>query len=310
MLRQANFSELQESLSLLELQRKLVAKCRTKFWIALLIAFVLIMLSTATKNRVVIMFTGVLVFVCFAIAARLSNKFKELKRVYNTAYKNWIISGLLKQVDAKLDFQATSGIGSHALIRSRLFDNIAGEYTTEDFVGGVLEKTWFAFAEVRVKRVKYYNDEGKKNTNFKGIFFCADFNKHFNGVTILRSKLGKEKVKPKGLSGRELVTLEKPEFNKVFGVYSTDQIEARYILTPSLMDRILDLHARTRVNMAISFVDSAVFIALPLKYNYFEAPVYKSLLQTNSINRDFDMLFSLCGIVKDLDLNTRIWTKY
>ena len=36
-------------------------------------------------------------------------------------------------------------------------------------------------------------------------------------------------------SKRQLIKLEDPEFEKLFAVYGDDQIEARYILTPALM---------------------------------------------------------------------------
>jgi hypothetical protein len=38
---------------------------------------------------------------------------------------------------------------------------------------------------------------------------------------------------------RKLIRLEDPRFEKEFCVYGEDQVEARYILTPSLMERIL-----------------------------------------------------------------------
>ena len=37
----------------------------------------------------------------------------------------------------------------------------------------------------------------------------------------------------------EEIELEDPEFMEHFRVYSTDQVEARYILSPSMMERLL-----------------------------------------------------------------------
>lgn len=51
-----------------------------------------------------------------------------------------------------------------------------------------------------------------------------------NGIT----KTFKDKKIPKGL---EKVTLEDPEFNEIFEVYSNDQVESRYLLTPAFMER-------------------------------------------------------------------------
>ena len=64
--------------------------------------------------------------------------------------------------------------------------------------------------------------------SLKGFFFIADFQKDFQGhTTILRNSLFKLS------SSGSRVKLENPDFEKTFDVYSTDQIEARYLLSPS-----------------------------------------------------------------------------
>ena len=54
----------------------------------------------------------------------------------------------------------------------------------------------------------------------------------------------------------ELVKLENPEFESEFAVYSDDQIESRYILSPSLMERILSFKKQTKKSIQLSFIDS------------------------------------------------------
>jgi hypothetical protein len=43
--------------------------------------------------------------------------------------------------------------------------------------------------------------------------------------------------------GLKRVGLEDPKFEKVFEVYGSDQVEARYLVHPVLMERLLDLEA-------------------------------------------------------------------
>ncbi len=47
------------------------------------------------------------------------------------------------------------------------------------------------------------------------------------------------------------IEMENPDFEKGFAVYGTDQVEARYILTPAMMGKILDF--RTKVGQDIFF---------------------------------------------------------
>jgi hypothetical protein len=52
-----------------------------------------------------------------------------------------------------------------------------------------------------------------------------------------------------------------------------------------------------------------MFIAFPLDKDYFEPPVFKSLLDQKSINEDLSVIRFMYDIIKELDLNTRIWGK-
>ncbi|WP_379087143.1 DUF3137 domain-containing protein [Pedobacter sp. UC225_65] len=106
-----------------------------------------------------------------------------------------------------------------------------------------------------------------------------------------------------------MVQLENDSFNKKFVTYSTDQIEARYILTPSMMEKINALDERSAYTVSVSFVNSSLYIAFPLNKNYFEPPVFKTLLKPDLLDDDMSVLSFMYDIIQELDLNTRIWTK-
>ena len=139
---------------------------------------------------------------------------------------------------------------------------------------------------------------------FKGFLFIADFHKDFQGeTTILRNSLFKLKM------GASRVKMESPEFEKVFDVFSTDQIEARYLITPSMMERMLKLDNHFKKGITISFRNSTILVAIPDSKNRFEADVWSSLNDMSLLKSDFAVLQSLLAIVEELNLNTRIWSK-
>ena len=105
------------------------------------------------------------------------------------------------------------------------------------------------------------------------------------------------------------VKLENPDFEKTFDVYSTDQIEARYLLSPSMMERLLALDREFNKNITISFRDSNILIAIPESRNHFEASIWKPMDDLSQLKNDFSMIHALVSIVEDLNLNTRIWSK-
>jgi hypothetical protein len=104
--------------------------------------------------------------------------------------------------------------------------------------------------------------------------------------------------------------LEDPEFEKHFVVYGTDQVEARYILSTALMQRILTLRNKVNKGISLSFIDSHVYIGLPIDRNLFEPPALWQSIDNYKQIEEYHYLVSLCmTIVEVLDLNTRIWTK-
>ena len=75
------------------------------------------------------------------------------------------------------------------------------------------------------------------------------------------------------------------------------------------MQRILQFREKTRSKIGLSFIQSEVFIAVPLSENLFEAPFFSSMIKYQMIDNFNRYLVLFIGIVEDLNLNTRIWTK-
>ena len=80
-----------------------------------------------------------------------------------------------------------------------------------------------------------------KRTIFQGLFIHLTMNKNFSGKTIVQADAGGvgNWLRDK-LGGMDTVNLEDPRFEKIFEVYSDDQIEARYLLTTSFMERLVE----------------------------------------------------------------------
>ncbi len=144
----------------------------------------------------------------------------------------------------------------------------------------------------------------------------ADFHKNFHGHTIVLPDtaekifgfLGK-KMQSWNFTRDEVVHVENAEFEKEFVVYSNDQVEARYILSISMLQRILDLKKKYNTNIYLSFINSKVFVAIQHNNNLFEPAFKESITNTDYIRKFYTELASCLSIVDDLSLNTRIWSK-
>lgn len=94
------------------------------------------------------------------------------------------------------------------------------------------------------------NRNGIKEGN--NIFFKIERKNLSNEETIISSS--KNQILDFQLAEKEIINLESIEFNKKFKVYSTSQIEARKILTPSFMEKLNDfclLKTVRSINMSI-----------------------------------------------------------
>jgi hypothetical protein len=230
----------------------------------------------------------------------------------NNAFKRQVLPILLTEIDPSLCYDVTGFVSEKEFKTSSLFSG-ADRYSGKDLVQGSVGSTRVCFSFVHAEEEyesRSTDSDGKSRTTtefrtiFEGLFFVADFNKHFFGRTLIKPKAVNFLSK---LFGSH-VALEDPEFNKFFTVTSTDQVEARYIMTPALMERLKSLRAKTGTFSA-SFVGGNLFMAVEMKSNAFEPDLSKSLVNGEQVQEILTNLRGVTTIVDDLGLNVRIWTK-
>jgi len=239
-----------------------------------------------------------------------------LSRGYVTDFKSLVIEKIVRFIDENLNYNPNGCIPKSTFMLSKIFTTKPNIYKGDDFVSGKVGATQIRFSELNAV---YESGSGKnrhRTTVFRGIFFIGDFNKHFIGETIvlpdtaekLFGRLG-QKLQSLNVFRGELVKLEDPEFESHFVVYGSNQVEARYILSTSLMERITEFKKKTGKKIYLSFIGSMVFVAVSYSRNLFEPKLFTTLLDFEPIKQYYQDLQLIIGIVDDLNLNTRIWSK-
>ncbi|SHH25659.1 DUF3137 domain-containing protein [Flavobacterium defluvii] len=307
---------LQEVLNALEVDRKKIAETYKTSYILFGLAALIIAVSIFIGLGGFAVILGIIPLI---VGIVMYFKINDEAIKYQVDYKTKVLASAFKNFDGNLTFAPQSGVPEYEFISSELFTTRPDRYNTEDLVSGIADKTSFWFAEVNAE---YKTETQTKNgtrtewhTIFEGIIFVADFNKNFEVSTVVRPKsfganLGAWFSKNVFSFGNtEVVQLENTEFDNKFVTYSRNQIEARYILTPAMMERILDLNSKSEETISISFIHSKMYIAFPLSHNYFEAPIHSSLLVPDLLTSDISIVKFMHDIVNELDLNTRIWGK-
>ena len=136
----------------------------------------------------------------------------------------------------------------------------------EDIVIGSHAGVQIAMLESR----QYVKGDRSERLVFHGLFLRLSMNKRFHGHTLVRADKGLFNwTQSKQNSGLRKVALEDPRFEKLFEVYGSDQIEARYLLTPSMMERLQELGALFEQPKGIeaAFYDNHLLLKIPLKDN-------------------------------------------
>lgn len=231
-------------------------------------------------------------------------------------FKERIIRRLISFLEPGLQYEPRGKIAQEDFLRSELFPAKPNVYKGDDRVWGTAGKTRIEFSEVLAQHVHRSGKTTTVHTIFRGLFFIADFNKHFRTKTFVLPDTAEKFLGHFGktlqsfnLARPALIVLDDPEFEKEFVVYGQDPIEARYILSPSLMERILRFRQKTGRKIFLSFVDSNLYAAVWMDRPLLEPKLFRSLLDFRTIQEYFEEIQLGVGLVEELNLNTRIWSK-
>jgi hypothetical protein len=262
-----------------------------------------------------------LVFCLFVCGAGATFVYRYLIRGYVHDFKLRIIKRIIEFVDPGLVYSPKMHISKVQFNSSRIFQRYPDRMRGDDLVEGTIGKTAVAFSEVHAEykthtTTRHGGRQKRYHTIFKGLFFKADFNKKFYGKTVVLPDTAEKIFGSLGSFFQKLnwtrgdfVKLDDPEFERYFVVYADDQIESRYVLSTSLMKRIVEFRKKTGKRVFLSFVGSEVFVAVPYKRPLFEPKVFTTITGFKTVREYFEDLQLALGIVEDLDLNTRIWSK-
>lgn len=322
-MRKRNLAELyrntlRDDLRVLDDERRGLLK--SLLWIAIpsLVSFAVILFGGLSATGIS---ENVYAFIwCIPVAIAL-HRWAKRWFAFRSKFKHRVIERLVKFYDPGLRYEPTLGITESQYEDSVIFLKDHDRYHSEDLVRGTLGRTAVSFSDVHTEYKTVHTDSDGRtqerwHTIFEGIFFTADFNKHFSGMTVVLPDTAEKYLgrignffqrRPTSRPG--LIKLEDPEFEREFVVYSHDQIEARYILSTSLMRRLLTFRRRHGSDVFLSFVDERVNVAIATGRDHFEPKLFSTIKDFPTIEAYFREIELFARIVEDLDLNTRIWTK-
>ncbi|MBO4998604.1 MAG: DUF3137 domain-containing protein [Lachnospira sp.] len=184
----------------------------------------------------------IIVVIGTTIAGRIQkNNQKELKRLY----KETFMKGILEEYFEDVDYRWETGISQYQFFDTGIFEEYKiSSYHSEDYLSGVYKGVSFKQVDVEFTRRETTGDHPKDVTVFSGRLF--EFDDSFKQVQSVKV-VPEIEVRAENrfqIERQDIVKMENMEFNKVFAVASASPQEAFYVLTPQVMERLMDIHNR------------------------------------------------------------------
>lgn len=316
---------LKQKLTAFEKQRKSVVMFSLFPILALVLSVLTVVLiftlmgrDIITKNQAGI--GTIFVFVFFFSFFLLMGLAQRRRAKYAAVYKKEVVSRIISTIDPQWMYIEDSCVSQKDYTKSGLYNKAFDIYEGDDLVMGTVGKTSFESSELHTQYTTQSTDsDGDTHTEchgiFKGFFFQSVFNKNFEGHTVVVNGDVADKADAfRGFKGvhrgkQKYVSLENREFSKLFTVQSTNQIEARYILTPALMEALVNIQKKYGNPMRVSFLEEKVYLTISFSKDLFEPRIWKSGIGFSTVEEIWDLFMLNAYIINELDLNTRIWTK-
>lgn len=233
------------------------------------------------------------VFGFFAASAGL---FHLLTHKIGEATKEKIVGAICAYVGwtfkSKVDVKPALSIWSEngLLPKAAAFGN--RRFSFEDQIAGNVNDASFQSIEIHVEK----KGDKKWHTEMRGQMMSLSFPRKFSGKTVV---LRDQKFfQSKKIGDMKRVGLVDPVFEAIFEAYGTDQVEARYLLTPTFMQRLVDLETSVSgKNIRFGFLEGKLLIVVETPNQFEAGSMFESLLSTKRTQKILNEIAAIFHLV-------------
>ena len=175
----------------------------------------------------------------------------------------------------------------------------------EDLIEGKRAEADFTMVECKLTEQQGSGKNRRTVTKFQGLLFNIDYPDRFLGRTMIARdgwwSWGRK-------NGMQQVDLVSKELEDAFTVYSTDQVEARALLTPDRMERLIALERHFKGGKLRGvFEDGHITIALEADDQFEAGSVFKPLVDPDRFIETLKEIGLVCDLIDGF--LTRDWYK-
>ena len=281
-----------------------------KTFITLLLIIILVSSSSSSSTDEFGSFFIIVIVFGTLLTKLITNK---NVREYKKIYKQNITLETFKCVFTDVDYSPNLGL-PESVISSTKMMNTGDRYHSNDYISAKYKEINFECADVYIEK-KYRDKDGHTHyiTIFKGQWLIFDFNKTFKANVQICEKSFRGDKRGDLFSDEvyEKVKMEDVDFNKTFKIYAENEIDAFYVLTPNMMEKIKKLNNELHGNLLFCLINSKMHIGLHNSKDLFEPNVYKKINleeEKQRILKDIKIITEFVDILDlDNDLFKRRW---
>lgn len=250
-------------------------------------------------------FAIVVISICLlVISIVMMFKSSKVEKYYKSTYREKFIGYLLNDID--WSFKEKDGIDEEVFKCSQ-FSGCYDDYKGTDKLNinipnddGNKSNYYLTLCDLDVTKTDRDSDGDRHTvTVYSGIFGYAHFPFEFKCILCLNTYFRYKNVK------LERVNLEDINFNKDYKIYSSNQIEARYILTPNMMEKLSSLKNKLG-SVMLTLVDNKMYIGFPHR-DLFELSTLEGGNIVSIFEKFYDEVDVLLKIVEEIKSNNKVF---
>lgn len=257
-----------------------------------------------------------------------------LKRVESNMvqqYKSILFSYALPKIKQDSRFVETGFIGKQVFTDSKLYPltditpyaNSANSGEIYSYKGNDLilcSDAQLQCCHLEVLKREEVRSSGKLEVKitqlFNGYFIAMETNKHASGETFIvpdtstalfGEVIGESLNRLGNRPGTQIAFMEDPGFESRFSVYTTDEQEARYILSPKRIERISTFAQQFIQPISISFIGKQICVGIQHDSDLFSPPLFGPIFQEDAVDNQLNMLTAILTLPEKFDVKRDVW---
>lgn len=222
------------------------------------------------------------------------------RRNFRSNFKNRVVASIAKSFG--LSYDESDGLAADEFFE--IYDCYINEQSSEDMMSGEVQGVRVSFSDFYAAEKVRTKNGTRTDVKFQGVLFVADFHRRLNCEVRVCHKNSRN-LRRCG----QRANMDDVKFEEFFDVYTTDQVGARYALTPLLMQRLTEIYLRLGSQINAVLREDKIYVAIETWRDNFEPRIDCSLKQDATIALYVDEIGALVDIVSELNLNRKIWSE-